>query len=99
MIDRFDDADLRARLRPEFVEQANPERAWTDAVISDDIQLNTQSSMTVLYMTLAEHHVGFIPTEEQYDQLRVCDDELEEHGQGRIWTFARHDDESPSGMD
>lgn len=97
MVDRFEDADLRARLRPEFVEQANPEQVWADAIIND-FENNNIGSMTLLYMTLAAHHEGFVPTEEDYEQLRVCDDELEELGQGRIWTFARHD-ETPNGMD
>lgn len=103
LLDRFP-PDMRAKMRSEWHEQANPEHAWRNARINE-FDFNNTGSMTVLLLLLAEHHPAFALSEEQWAGLSACDDELEEIDGSRPFTDpvgylnSRNHDDGPCGMD
>jgi len=103
LLDRFP-PDMRSKMREEWREQANPERAWADAHIQD-FEFHNSGSMTVLLLLLAEHHPAFAFSPEQWAALSEIDDELEEVSGDRPFTdpvgvLNRHGrDDGPGGMD
>jgi hypothetical protein len=99
LLGRFEDPELRRRLHPEFVEHANPERAWADASINE-FEFNNQGSISYLLLVLGQEYEPFAFTPEQWKELGMIDDKWEAGGDGRVFTAAPlSENDGPTGMD
>ena len=103
LLDRFP-PDMRAKMRGEWHEQANPEYAWRNSKMKD-FDFNNEGSITVLLLLLAEHHPAFALSEEQWAGLSACDDEFEALDGSRPFTDplgflnGRNATDGPCGID
>lgn len=85
LLDRFE-PDIRAKLRDEWIECANPE-PFLHPDARDDFEFANAGSVAQLLLCLAEHHPSFAITDEQWSQLRDIDDRAEARGETRTFTL------------